>query len=218
MDTTALDGYLALPATGAGPGVLVLHPWWGLSAAVKDMCDRLAAAGFVASAPDLYHGRLAATVEEAEALAQELDQRADEVMSEISAAADKLWQRARPGSGGLGVVGLSLGAYYALRLADSDPDHIRAVVLYYGTGYQAAGRSRAAYLGHFAAQDSFEPLEAVAAQATALRAAGRTAAFYDYPNTGHWFAEPDRPEAYNAQAAALAWERTVAFLLQQLQR
>jgi carboxymethylenebutenolidase len=118
----------------------------------------------------------------------------------------------RPRQGGLGVIGLSLGAMFALRLSTADPQHMRAVVLFYGSGDGDFGRARAAYLGHFAGQDPFEPAEAVDGLEQAIRAAGRAVTFHRYPGVGHWFFEPDRPSAYNAAAAELAWERTAAFL------
>jgi carboxymethylenebutenolidase len=63
--------YMALPKVGKGPGVLVLHSWWGLNAFFKDLCDRFADAGFVALAPDLYDGRVASTVAAAKKLRAE---------------------------------------------------------------------------------------------------------------------------------------------------
>src|SRR6187402_2493497 len=123
------DGYLATPHSGSGPGVLVLHAWWGLNATIKAFCDALAAEGFVAFAPDLYDGEVATTVDGAEALGQALDARHDEARAEVAQAADFLTGRASGER--LAVVGLSLGAYYALDLAARAPRRIDAVVLYY---------------------------------------------------------------------------------------
>ena len=75
--------------------------------------------------------------------------------------------------------------------------------------------ARAAYLGHFAAHDDFEPLEAVRALEAKIRAAGREVTFHVYPGARHWFFEPNRPE-YDPAAAELAWERTLAFLYDHL--
>jgi carboxymethylenebutenolidase len=121
-------------------------------------------------------------------------------------------ERARQAEGGLAVIGFSMGAYYALDLAASDPQHIRSVVIFYGTGGGDYSRSKAAYLGHFAENDQFEPHSGVDALEADLRRAGRPVTFYHYPGTGHWFFEPDRPQAYNPAAATLAWDRTLAFL------
>ena len=87
-----------------------------------------------------------------------------------------------------------------------------SVVLFYGTGGGDFSTSKAAYLGHFAEQDDFEPLANVEDLAAALRKTGRSVDFHVYPGVGHWFFEPDRTQAYNAAAAKLAWERTLAFL------
>lgn len=210
MSHSNRQGFLAVPSVGQGPGVLVLHAWWGLNDTVKAVCSRLAEAGYVAYAPDLYHGRIAATIPEAEALGRALDGDQAQAQADLAAAVQYLDARARPG--GLAVVGFSLGAFYALGLAAAVPEHIRAVVLFYGTGSDDCGQSQAAYLGHFAEADPFEPQANVQHLAEALRRAGRPVAFHQYPGTGHWFFEPDRQDAYNREAAALAWERTLAFL------
>ena len=94
----------------------------------------------------------------------------------------------------------------------ADPDHIRSVVLFYGTGGGDFSTSRAAYLGHFAENDPYEPPAGVDELEESLRQAGRPVTFYRYPGTGHWFFEPDRTDAYNQAAATLAWERTLTFL------
>ncbi len=112
---------------------------------------------------------------------------------------------------GLAVIGFSLGAYYALDLAAADPERIRSVILFYGTGGGDWDNSRAAYLGHFAENDAYEPQSNVDDLEESLRRAGRPVTFYRYPGAGHWFFEPDRP-AYNHEAASLAWDRTLAFL------
>ena len=110
------------------------------------------------------------------------------------------------------VVGFSLGAYFALDLSATDPEHIRSVTVFYGTGPADYSRSRADYLGHFAETDEFEPQSEVDKLEAALRRAGRPATFHRYAGTGHWFFEPDRPNAFNRAAASLAWDRTLAFL------
>jgi carboxymethylenebutenolidase len=204
------DGFLALPPTGNGRGVLVLHPWWGLNDTMRTFCNRLADAGFAAFAPDLYHGKLATTIPEAESLSSALD--ADQAKADIAAAVDFLGERCAQADQGLAVIGFSLGAYFALQLSAADPARIRAVVVFYGTGSGDFSASRAEYLGHFAGEDPYESEEFVNSLEQTLRAAGRPVTFYHYPGTGHWFFEPDRLEAYNPVAAALAWERTLTFL------
>jgi carboxymethylenebutenolidase len=211
MTHTQPDGFLALPPTGTGPGVLVLHAWWGLNETMRAFCTRLAAEGFVVFAPDLYHGKVADTIAGAETLGQALDANHLQARAEIAGAARFLHERAGL-SGGLAVIGFSLGAYYALDLAAADPEHIRSVVLFYGTGPGDFSKTRAAYLGHFAGEDEYEPPANVDGLEEALRRAGRPVTFYRYRDAGHWFFEPDRSQAYNPAAASLAWERTLAFL------
>jgi carboxymethylenebutenolidase len=188
-----------------GPGLLVLHPWWGLSDAIREVCDALAARGFVAVAPDLYGGRLARTV------AEGLDDEAG--LARATAAVEHLRQNPAVSGRRLGVIGFSMGVWFALRVATLLRDEVSAAVLYYGTATDIDHTEhRAAVVGHFAEQDEWEPAADVRALEEGLRAAGRSAEFHLYPGVGHWFAESDRPEAYDRAAAELAFERTVDFL------
>ncbi len=202
-------GYLAEPDGGQGAPVLVVHPWWGLNSTVKGVCDRLAAAGFLAFAVDLYHGKRATTIPEAEALRNALD--FEEAEAEVARSAASLKGLAGETSQGVAVVGFSLGASFALKLATDEPEAVRSVVVFYGTRPADYAPSRAAFLGHFAERDEFETAEEVESLERALRQAGRTVRFHRYPGTKHWFFEPDRPE-FDDSAAELAWERTLTFL------
>jgi len=204
------EGHLVLPPTGIGRAVLVLHAWWGLNASLRGFCARLAEAGLVVYAPDLYHGHIADTIADAETLAGALDSK--RATAEVAVAASFLDQHANNAERGLAVIGFSLGAAYALGLAAAEPERIHSVVLFYGTGGGDANRSRAAYLGHFAENDPYEPQAEVDRLEAALRHAGRTVTFHRYTGTGHWFFEPDRTQAFHAAAASLAWDRTLAFL------
>jgi carboxymethylenebutenolidase len=179
---------------------------------MKAFCTRLAEAGFVAFAPDLYHGKVADNIADAETLGHALDTNHLQAKAEIAQATLFLNEQVGQAERGLAVIGFSLGAYYALNLAAADPEHIRSVVLFYGSGGGDYSSSSAAYLGHFAEQDEFEPQANVDNLEESLRRAGRPVTFYQYPGTGHWFFEPDRAAAYNQAAASLAWERTLAFL------
>ena len=215
MAQTQPDGFLAVPASGKGPGVLVLHAWWGLNDTFKAGCTCLVEAGFVAFAPDLYHGKVADTIAGAEVLGAAIDANYQQARTEVLEAARFLNERAGQPEAGLAVVAFSLGGYYALQLAAADPEHIRSVVLFYGTeGTMGSdfSASRADYLGHFAENDPYETQANVDSLEASLRRVGRPVTFYRYPGTGHWFFEPDRAEAYNPAAASLAWERTLAFL------
>lgn len=217
------SGYLATPEVGGGPGVVVLHAWWGLTEPFQQVCDRLAEAGFVALAPDLYRGKTATTIEEAQALADALDPEVERVRGDIAAAARYLRQHAmatpEDARSALALIGFSLGGAYALGASVTLANEIAAVVIYYTT-YTGPdyGRAKATYLCHFAENDPFEPPEAVEAMREALQAAGRQATFYTYPGTTHWFFEANRPDAYDAAAATLSWERTLAFLNTQLRQ
>jgi carboxymethylenebutenolidase len=207
---TQPDGYLAAPPDGRGNPVLVLHPWWGLNATIRAFCDRLAAEGFVVFAPDLYHGQVVATIPEAEAAVNALSSNYQQAQVEVAEAATFLNERA--GGRGLAVIGFSMGVYYGLALASAMPDHVSKVVIFYGTGDADFSAARAAYLGHFAGDDDFEPRAYVDGMEEAMRNAGRSVTFHHYPGIGHWFFESDRADAYNEAAAALAWQRTLAFL------
>lgn len=208
------QGYLALPDGGSGPGVLALHAWWGLNDCFRAICDRLAAAGFVVLAPDLFGGAVARTVEQAEALVGQADSPAIERVA--LAALNRLRDHPAVDGRPLGALGFSFGAAWAIHLAAERPADLRAVTLYYGAYTVDFSKARAAYQGHFAESDPYEPAEGVAEMEAAMRAAGREVAFYTYPGTGHWFAENDRPDAYRRDAAELAWGRTVAFLGERL--
>jgi carboxymethylenebutenolidase len=207
-------GYLAVPERGRGPGVLVLHAWWGLKPSFTAVCDQLANTGFVALAPDLYQGLTAATIEEAEVL---LKQRDFELM-QATATGALAYLRGHPATGGdtVGAIGFSMGAAWAIELASQAPQDIAATVLFYGVSEADFGTARSAYLGHFAEEDEWEPLEGVRQMEADMRAAGRDVTIYTYPGAKHWFFEPDRPE-YQPEAAELAWRRTLDFLNQHLE-
>jgi carboxymethylenebutenolidase len=206
------EGYLATPSSGSGSPVLVLHAWWGLNATTKSICDTLATAGFFVFAPDLYHGKVAKTIPEAEALGSALDENYLQAKAEIAESVKFLCDKTGTTGRDVSVVSFSMGAYYALDLAASNPDNIESVALFYGTGPVDHSTSRARYLGHFAESDPYETRENVVELEEALKKAGRPVTFHIYENTGHWFFEPDRHDAYNETAAELAWKRTLEFL------
>ena len=188
-----------------GAGVVVLHPWWGLNADVLAFADRLAAAGYAVAAPDLYHGDVVDTIEAADERVGQLD--GAEAMAIVRAAVADL--AAKLGVvGRIAVLGFSLGASFAI--AAGHPA-VRGTVLYYGTGDPSHASGTQPVLGHFAEADPYEDDAWVTQFEGALRAAGHETVFHRYPGTGHWFAEPSR-DAYRAEAAELAFERTLAFL------
>jgi carboxymethylenebutenolidase len=209
-------GYLARPERGQGPGVLVLHAWWGLNDFFKELCDRLAAAGFVALAPDMYNnGVTAGSIAEAEQLLSSSD--FEEIKRVVVGAVDYLREQSIVQGEAIGVIGFSMGAAWAQLLsAVFKPTDIGATVIFYGNEPGLEGddfaKTQAAFLGHFAESDEYEPLEPVRQTEAEIGKAGREVAFHIYPGTSHWFFESNQPDAYNKEAAQLAWERTVTFL------
>jgi carboxymethylenebutenolidase len=203
------NAYLAAPENG-GPGVLVLHAWWGLNPFFKSLCDRLAEQGFTALAPDLFQGQIAATIEAAEALMKNSDDQT--VSAAVMAAKDHLLAL---GKGKIGVMGFSYGAAWSLITAARDPENIATTVLFYGVYEVDFKEIKSKILGNFGERDEMEPLEGVKWMETAMQDAGLDVTLHIYPNVGHWFVETDRPE-YDPAAANLAWERTFAFLKENL--
>ncbi len=207
-DKTA-NAYLASSQNG-GPGVLVLHAWWGLKPFFKEVCDHLAAQGFTALAPDLYQGRIATTIEEAEGL---MEQRDSELMGDIVKAAKDHLVSLRAGKP-IGVLGFSMGASWSLGVAANEPD-VSAAVLFYGAGEADFNNVKAKILGHYAEVDEWEPMEWVKKMEADMKAAGLDVTLHIYPKAGHWFLENDRPE-YDSASALLAWSRTFEFLRKNL--
>lgn len=206
-------GYLALPNSGAGPGVLVLHGWWGLTPFFRRVCDRLADEGFIALAPDLFHGATADTIEDAQALLAEAD--ANELAHLTRSSLQTLRQVPGTPDGPVGVVGFSMGASLGLWLSARVVDDVAATVAFYGgqnTDFQGA---TSAYLGHYAEDDSYVDHDELVILEADLHLLGLDPTFHRYPGTRHWFVEDDRPE-HHPEAAALAWERTLAFLREHL--
>ncbi len=210
-DGRMISAYLAVPEHGSGPGVLVLHAWWGLTDVFKQVCDRLAREGFIALAPDLYHGKTTTSIDEAEQLVSERI-KGEETSQDITASIGYLLKQPSRRGKALGAVGFSLGGNLALGLKDP----MAAIVTFYGTTAPEEIVAQADFLGHFAEDDDFEPIQQVRQLEEDIRSSGRHASFFLYPGTRHWFFEENRPE-YDAEAARVAWERTIEFLHQRLE-
>jgi carboxymethylenebutenolidase len=209
--SSAGTAYVVAPEGGTGPGVLVLHAWWGLTPFFRAVADRLADAGYVALVPDLHGGdRTAETPDEAEALlaATDPNQTAQLVTSSISA----LRRMPATDGGPIGIVGFSMGASWALWAATRFPDDVAAVVTFYGDQDIDFAPARAAFQLHFAEFDEWVSDDARVYVEAQLRLAGHRVEAHDYPGTGHWFMEADRPAAYAEPEAEQAWERLLAFL------
>lgn len=211
------QGYLATPASGSGPGVVVIQEWWGLVPHIKDVCDRFAAEGFVALAPDLYDGEVTREPDEAGLLMMAMN--IEQAGKDMGGAVDHV--RGRSTGDGIGVVGFCMGGGLALVLATQRPDAVRAVVPFYGViPWEVAqpdySKLTAAVQGHYASNDDFASPEFVKALEEELRSLGKDVEFFTYPGTDHAFFNDTRPEVYNAEAAQQAWDRTLAFLRERL--
>ena len=210
-------GYLARPPAGQGPGVIVIQEWWGLVDHIRDVCDRFAAAGFVALAPDLYHGKTVTEPDEAGKAMMAL--KMDQAARDLSGAVDELIRQS--GTARIGVIGFCMGGGLALVLATQRPDAIAAAVACYGVipwpdaqpDYSAL---TAAVLGHFASEDDFFTPAAAEALGEQLRGLGKEAEIIVYPGTDHAFFNDTRPEVYNAAAAKAVWDRSLYFFHQHL--
>jgi carboxymethylenebutenolidase len=209
VDGNPIDGYVAVPEQSNAPGVIVLHAWWGLNPFFKRLCDRLAAEGFVAFAPDLNKGRVAQTVEEAKQIMSELSYERKQAV--VEALVDYMRSLPEVRSEPVSLIGFSMGAAWALVLASKRPDDIRKVVLFYGTQGMDFSPIQADILGHFSDTDEWEPIDDVHAMESGMRLAGLNTNLHIYPNLSLWFFEDDRPE-FDPQAAEVAWKRTVEFL------
>jgi carboxymethylenebutenolidase len=200
------QGHLALPASGKGPGLLLLHAWWGLTDLFTGLADKLAAEGFVVFAPDLYEGLQTSEIAEAEKLVGAAEGDFPAMVGKAVGGLQHLQKHPARTGDKVSVVGFSMGAAYALVTDEAAPDAYDRIVLFYGMAGANVGKSKAKVQAHFAENDPYESSEAVSGmQADNLEK-------YIYPGTGHWFFEHNRPDAYNAEAAKLAWERTLAFL------
>jgi len=208
------SGYLATPGEGgAGPGVLVIQEWWGLVDHIKAVADRFAREGFVALAPDLYHGKSTTEPDEAGKLMMTLNM--EQAAKDLGGAIDELARRSSTEK--VGVIGFCMGGGLALVAAPLRPDVVAACVPFYGVIPPGGpepdfAKMSAAVQGHYAENDDFAGPAAVAALEDKLKAAGRDAEFFLYPGTEHAFFNDTRPEVYNDEAAAAAWARAVTFL------
>ena len=192
-------------------GILVLHSWWGLNAFFRRLCDRFAQEGFVALAPDLYDGKVAASVAEAKALrARATASRREPAYRQLMGATAELREAAAVDA--VGVVGYSMGGHWAYWLAQRADLPVTSTVTFYAARGGDYSASRSDFLAHFAETDEWVSPASVKKLKRDLAKAGRPCQSYVYPGTTHWFVEEDRADAYRPDAAALAWERTVAFL------
>lgn len=205
-DSSSGSGYLAVPSSGTGPGVIVVQEWWGLDSGILTICDELAEAGFVALAPDLYHGELAGHTEMDRAGELMAALPMDRATNDMSAAIDYLLSSTSATGDGVGVIGFCMGGMLTFALAATRPDAVRVAVPFYGFPSGDAQPDYSAITavvrGHMAAHDDFFPPEAANALEATLVDAGVDAVLTVHPNTGHAFMAPHN--ALGTQDAALA--------------
>jgi carboxymethylenebutenolidase len=207
-------GYLALPESGRGPGVVVIQEWWGLTSHIADVTNRLAAEGFVALAPDLYGGSTTHDTGEAGKLMQALPvQRA---ARDLGGAVDYLLSHDAVTSSTIGAVGFCMGGGFVLVLAAQQGGKIGAAVPFYGAlreQYPSFANLSAPLLGHFGEQDEFVPPDQVQALAATIeQQSGRAPDFRFYPAGHAFFNDENLLGTYDPEQAAKAWEATLAFL------
>jgi carboxymethylenebutenolidase len=208
------DGYLALPTSGSGPGVIVIQEWWGLVGHITDVADRFAAEGYVALAPDLYHGVMATEPNDAMKLMMGLAM--DKAAQDIAGAAQYLVDRNDVVGSGIGTVGFCLGGSLALWSATIS-EHIKAAVGFYpAVPWERINPQWANYEGksaiiHCSEHDGTSAASGIQAALSGIRAGGGTVEAFDYPGSGHAFFNSDRPDVFSPDHAETAWQRTLSF-------
>lgn len=212
----AFAGYVAVPAAGSGPGMLVLQEWWGLVPHIRDVCDRLARMGYVALAPDLYRGD--STTDPDEAGRMMMDLQIERAGRDLSAAVAALLRQPETEGARVGCIGFCMGGQLALH-AGCRSAEIAAVVDCYGVHPQVIlelDECKAKVLGVFAENDDFIPAEAVVSLGETLGLAGVEHRLVTYDGVGHAFLNDSRPDAYSATRAAEAWNDIETFLAAEL--
>jgi len=210
------DGYLSIPEKGTGPGVIVIQEWWGLVDHIKDVCDRFADAGYVALAPDLYHGQSTESPDEAGKLMMAL--RIDEAERDLRGAIQYLLSHEATTSNKVGSIGFCMGGMLSLYAASKNPQ-VGACVVFYGIHPNVKPdlpNLQAPVLGIYAERDQSTPPEAVRKLETELKRLGKSVEVHIYPETDHAFFNDQRPGVYNRQAAEDSWRKTLEFFAKNL--
>ncbi len=205
-------GYLATPEVGAGLGVIVIQEWWGLVPHIEHVCDRFAAEGFTALAPDLYHGTTTTEPDEAGKLMMALN--LDAASRDMAGAVDHLLASDRVRGDTVGVVGFCMGGGLALVLACNEPQKVGPVAPFYGLiPWPEAQPDWSALTGpvrgNYAGKDGFFTPDAARELERTLQDLGKEADLRVFPQSDHAFFNDDRPEVYDPEAATIAWERTL---------
>jgi carboxymethylenebutenolidase len=213
---TPINAFVAYPAVkGKAPAVIVVHEEWGLDGPVRSVARRLAAEGYVAIVPDLYHGRVTDDPGQAQAWSRALA--SDAALADLDATMAWLATQPRVQAGRVAVVGFGMGGTFALEYGIHEP-RVRAVVMFYGVPITDAGRLpplKAPVLAHFGQLDEATPEDKVNQFRLAMNTAGRNAEIHLYPGAGHAFMSDAQP-TFQAESARRAWARTLAFLQKQV--
>jgi carboxymethylenebutenolidase len=210
------NGYLSLPASGNGAGVIVIQEWWGLVPHIKGVADRFAAEGFVALAPDLYHGKSATSPDEAGKLMMTM--RIDEAEKDLKGAAQFLLDHDATTGTRVGTVGFCMGGALSLYAATKN-SQVGACVIFYG-GHPNVRPDlpnlQAPVLGLYAERDGFVTPDSVRELERQLKELGKSAEIHIYPGADHGFFNDGRAEVYNEAVAKDAWARVMGFFREHL--
>lgn len=215
-DGATTPGYLAAPKSGKGPGVIVIQEWWGLVPHIKDVCDRFADEGFVALAPDLYHGETTTSPDDAGRLMMALQ--IDQAEKDLQGAVIFLQGHPSIASRKVGCVGFCMGGQLSLYAASKNAS-IGACVDYYGIHpnvHPDFDKLRAPVLGFFGEEDSFVTPDVVKKLEQQFQQHGKKADFTIFPGAGHAFFNDSRKDAYHADLAKKTWKRMLEFFRQNL--
>jgi carboxymethylenebutenolidase len=210
-------GYLALPESGGrGAGIIVIQEWWGLVPHIERVAERFAAAGFVALAPDLYHGQSTTSPDEAGKLMMALN--IEQTEKDLRGAINYLLAHERVSGDTVGTVGFCMGGALSLYAASKN-EQVGACVVFYGAHPKVKPdleRLRAPLLGFYAERDGFATPALARELEAKLKSLGKSAEIHIYPDADHAFFNDERPEVFNPAAAADAWQRTVRFFHEHL--
>jgi carboxymethylenebutenolidase len=218
---TSASGYLVRPPGGTGPAVIVVQEWWGLDSGIKTSAERIAAAGFVALVPDLYHGELAQHTEMDKAAQLMTQLPPDRAARDMSGAVDFVANHEAVTGDRIGVVGFCMGGMLAWLLAANRPDKVGAVVAFYGypSGDMEPDWSQlqAPVRGHMAENDDFFGPEGARSLESKLQGMGKDVQLTVHPGTGHAFMGPHNAlGTLNEELAEQIWPGAITFLHEQL--
>ena len=204
------SGYLAKASAGNAPGVVVIQEWWGLQSQIKGICDRFAASGYTALAPDLYAGTVVPYHDTAAANKEMTSLNFLEATDQLVRGAA---QHLKGSAAKVGLTGFCMGGAVTIIGAVRVPE-FAAGVCYYGIPPAAAAKPsdvRVPLQGHFANQDDWCTPAKVNELEASLKQSKSKYEFYRY-DAHHAFMNEARPEVYDAASAKTAWDRTLTFL------